>query len=172
MRIYLCIVLIAICLFGACRKKKEFGPRYPEDTDDTYLSAADRLCDKWWVLDSATINGVDYTDSVFNMLGELKFNVNSAIHQDVNNPQYKYRMGTISTVSTYGNLGIIVFLYENSNTIGIKPNVTIFNKDTFITCAPHFAYPYSAVWEIRKLSENEFKIQFLRGDSLFVNYYK
>ena len=165
------ILVLLVCLVGCVKKKKKLGPRYPEDTEDTYLSASTRLCNHWWVLDSASINNIDYTDSVFNILDGYKLCIYSEVSQDINNPQYKYRRGTVSTQSNYGNLGLIVVNSNNFIPLNIYPSVTIFNKDTFISPVPYFCYPYTASWEIRKLSENELKIQFQRGDSLFVNYY-
>jgi hypothetical protein len=61
--------VVMIILFSNCSRWQH---QYPEDTERSKETPVQRLLDKKWVLQNVTLNGTDYTDSVFNQIGNFR----------------------------------------------------------------------------------------------------
>ena len=170
MKHFILLLLVALMVSTGCKKKYE--KRYPEDTENTYLTPAERLCDKWWVLDSVSLNGVDYTDSVAGIIGQCTFFVHTAEFDEIGIAGLKYRNGTVNTQNSISKLNFHFYLENDLSLATFYPNNSVFNRDTILTLVPHFFRPYTAHWDVRKLSATELKLQLQAGDTLLVNYYK
>jgi hypothetical protein len=168
-------ILIALLatsvLFITCCKKKQLSVRYPEDTEDTYLTPPERLCNKWWILDSVSLNGMDYTDTLDLYIGEYKFYINSE-EIEYHNTTIKYRIGKIETDKWAPEIGIMAFFDEPYQKINFSPATTPFQTDTVISYAPYLYHPYTSLWEIRKLTKDQIKIQIQHKDTTIINDYK
>ncbi len=72
---------IAILTLSSCKKWQH---KYPEDTERTKLTPKERLTGKWWTLQNASVNGVDYTDSVHEMFGKYQIYFSTSISSSFN----------------------------------------------------------------------------------------
>jgi len=165
--IYLTLLTLLV-LFSCCKKKYE--KRYPEDTESTYDSPEERLCDKWWVLDSVSVNGVNFTDSVHNMVGIYRFSISlnkikSGIFEfresliNIENPNVNFNVG-FSTDKEFSSLYFVDL------------DGFFHGKDTVFSFIPFFYKPQSANWDIRKLEQHNLKIQTSGNDTVLINYFK
>ncbi len=168
-------ILIALLatsvLFITCCKKKQLSVRYPEDTEDTFLTPPERLCNKWWILDSVSLNGMDYTDTLDLYIGEYKFYVYSE-EITYNNFSTKYRNGIINTDKFTPQVGFKTFFINPFKTLSFHPNSQPFQTDTIISYAPYLYHPYTGGWDILQLSEINLKIILQHKDTTIINYYK
>jgi len=68
------LLLSTVALFVLCGCKK-WQHQFPEDSGRTKKTPFERLAGKsgkWWTLQNATVNGIDYTDSVYQKMGIYK----------------------------------------------------------------------------------------------------
>lgn len=72
--------MFALCI-SACTKWQK---QYPEDSERTKETPTTRLTGKWWTLQSATLNGKDYTDSVYQMFGKYQIYFSKSILSTTN----------------------------------------------------------------------------------------
>jgi hypothetical protein len=79
----LLFILLAILLTTASCKKWQH--EFPEDGERTKKTPKERICDKWWVLSQVTLNGQDYTDSVYQQFGKYKVFFTSNLSHTTNN---------------------------------------------------------------------------------------
>ena len=164
------IITLAIVNGSSCKKWKHKYPEDPERTKDTPIK---RLTGKWWILESATLHGVDYTDSVFQLYGKYQIYFNeslyetsingnnsyySEIHTDIE-PQFTVIWGFSKTEE---NIQIIPLNGTNSNKISIVPG--------YLTHSNFYYFYYT----ILKLTSTEFKISIssTNSDSTVINTFK
>ncbi len=162
--------LILLSTITSC-KKKELSVRYPEDTEDTYLTPPERLCNKWWILDSVSLNGMDYTDTLDLYIGEYKFYIESKELKSQSFNAY-YRNGKILTEKNLSQLNIKFYFSTSYEAIAFYSESTPFQSDTVISFAPYFYHPYTSNWEVRKLSNEQLKIKIQHKDTTIINYFK
>jgi hypothetical protein len=74
----LLILIIFLCSCLGCKQKYE--KRYPEDTSNSLETPEERVRNKWWVLDSVSMNGIDYTDSVHDKIGNLSMYLGESVY--------------------------------------------------------------------------------------------
>ena len=165
----LLVFMVAIfCTFSCCKKKYE--KRYPEDTENTYATPTERLCNKWWVLDSASLNGINYTDTILNNCGGYALYINN---EEQNESGFKFRYSTISILTPNKGFSVLFLTNSDFTSFAYSDADGIFHhKDTVYSYVPFLFKPYSAVWEIRKLSNSMLKLQYSNTDTLLINYYK
>lgn len=164
-------LLFCSSIFITCCKKKQYAVRYPEDPEYTYLTPPERLCDKWWILDSVSLNGMDYTDTVDLYIGDYKFFIDSK-EFDINGFSSNYRNGVVETDKFYPQVGFITFFEGTYSALQFHLNVQPFMSDTVISFAPYLYHPYTSIWKILKLSESSLKITIQHKDTILINYYK
>lgn len=165
-----CAIFSAV-IFITCCKKKEYAVRYPEDTEYTYISPPKRLCDKWWILDSISLNGKDYTDTVNFHVGEYSFFIKNEEIKISGTSLVKYK-GSILTDKYFMPSSIDIFFSSPYTGFSIYPSDTPYKSDTVITYAPCLYHPYTGGWYITKLSNNILKINYTYKDTMIINYFK
>lgn len=65
-----------VMMLSSCNRWQH---QYPEDTERTKLTPLERLSNKWWSLETVTINGSDITDSMKNVLGYYRMYLSSKV---------------------------------------------------------------------------------------------
>jgi len=165
-------VLLLACLItlftSSCKKWQH---QYPEDEVKTKLSPTERLVGKWWRLNKATLNGIDYTDSVYNLIGEYKFYLTDQNNTITDNG----KLGT-SVSTAEGSYSIFWLYYNNESDLYLRRfQASIFYPTVIIAPTYFYVYPNSGFslqyTHILKLTENELKLKLesKSGDSIIVN---
>jgi hypothetical protein len=114
---------------------------------------------------------MDYTDTLDLYIGEYKFFIESKELKSQSFNAY-YRNGKILPEKNLTQLNIKFYFSTSYDAIAFYSESTPFQSDTVISFAPYLYHPYTANWEIRTLSLNQFKIQIKHKDTTIINYYK
>lgn len=164
------LILLALAIITCCSCKK-WQHKYPEDTERTKLTPEERLTGKTWILTKATLNGIDYTDTVLNKIGKLEINL-STVEEDMN-----YNKGYAED-NVWGAFGI---LWSIRNT---EQDIVLFRTAGSapfydIPCVAYINYLDNSGFrkythQIMKLTQNEFKIQLTTAnlDSTYINVFQ
>ena len=154
------LLLLTTISFTGCNKWQH---RYPEDTERTKLTPPERLTNKWWTLQSASVNGVDYTDSVFQLFGKYQIYFSLDLENVTVNGLHIYT-GTVHTDNepTFTS----VWSFPDDASIGIGDlNGTFSNKQSVV---PGYIHAPLLKYTILKLSKSEFKISLFWGNGYTV----
>lgn len=174
MKYLLCTIIVGLLFITSCDKKnKPIRYRYPEDIEDYDATPTERIANRWWILDSVSLNGMDYTDTVYNKVGEYKLYLSTT--EDESNGQ-TVKLGSLFTsipilVSndpfTYITWAISANLHLNFNTGPFKQDINTF---TPLLCLP-LVENYSK-WQIMYLKSSGFKLLLSKTDTTIINYFK
>jgi hypothetical protein len=88
-------ILITLLTLSSTSCKK-WQHKYPEDTERSKDTPFERLTNKWWTLKTASINGIDYTDSVNTVYGTYRIYFGTSVYQHYPSGLTAYE-GLIST---------------------------------------------------------------------------
>jgi hypothetical protein len=164
------ILIVLLILLGSITSCKKWQKQYPEDTERTKDTPTERLSNKWWTLQNASINGKDYTDSVYQHFGKFKIYFGSTLYQTSLQGNDRY-YGLINTEleTSFTTIWTIV---DNETVIGITPfQGTNSNAISIVPC--FLSHSSFTIWSysILKLSNNEFKISIKSNtnDSTVIN---
>lgn len=145
------IPIFLLLLFSSCKKWQN---KYPEDTEKTKVTPIDRLTGKWWTLQSASVNGIDYMDTVKQQFGKYEIYFSNKEYDPGVWPDKRY-YSSIKTEIEPEFAAIWRFKeYETLFTLGRL--VGEFPFFSFMPCYLDyeiFLTPYT----ILKLSDSEFK---------------
>jgi len=161
MKRILLISLVALFVLSSCNKWQH---RYPEDTERTKDSPTKRLTNKWWTLESATVNGIDYTDSVKLKLGVFRIFFSTEYRIEFNGDKVFY--GRVHTDSEPEFTSGWQFPDESSIIIGAMNSSHEFNQvvvPCFIVTQDNDHHT------ILKLSQSEFKISTNWGNGYIIS---
>lgn len=153
------IFIISLLTLSSC---KRWQHQYPEDTEKTKLTPEERLTGKIWTLSSTTFNGMDYTDSVKNVIG--KYEIYFSLQED-----HEIKVGYIKT-EVDGVFDIFWLFGYGDGGIGIVRQTGIPIYYPFVPCYDTQSGNHGN-YTILKLSEAEFKIQFQNNnkDTTIIN---
>lgn len=165
----LLLACIIILLASSCKK---WQYKYPEDTDRTKDSPTERLTNKWWTLESVTLNGVDYTDTIKNQFGIYQIYFSQESYNQGFNEVFEKFYGTIKTDFEPEVVSIWGFATLQELALGpLGGNNS--NKISLVPCYLKTGSFYLK-YEILKLSSNElkFSIKNIKNDTTIINYFK
>ena len=159
MKKLLLLSIIALLALSSCNKWQH---KYPEDPERTKLTPAERLTGKHWKLIKTTFNGIDYTDSVKNTIGD--YEIYFSLQEDHDQP-----VGGLTT-DIEGGIGIIWSFYFNQTMLGIQRMMGKNTDYPFVPCFEH-VLQYERAYGILQLSENVLKIKFTNSakDTTIIN---
>ena len=165
---------IVVIVLSCCKKEKPLRIRYPEDTQDYDATPVERIANKWWVLDSVSVNGVDYTDTVYNLVGNYSIHLSS--YRD--GPNYLGHLRTDSALLTEPNYGLFALYWLLGEDLTVwrgmqsglfKPN--IFSYTSILYYPNSISYDYR-IWKIHTITSNMLKVSLTRNDTTIINYFK
>ena len=171
--IFFSLFLGFIFITSCDKKNKPIRVHYPEDTQDYDATPSERISNKWWVLDSVSLNGIDYTDTVFNTVGEYKlFLSTTEDSQSGVTVKFGNLFTSIPLLESNDNYMLITWaiadkLYMNFSTGPIKQGMNTFAPMLF---PPR--YENYSKWNILYLTPNNFKLLLSKNDTTIVNYFK
>lgn len=168
MKKLLLLSIIALLTLSSCKKWQH---KYPEDPERTKLTPEERLTGKTWTLTKATLNGVDYTDTILNKIGKLEINL-STVEENSN-----YNRGSAED-NVWGAFGILwslrnteqdIVLFRTAATAPFNDIPCVFYMNKYFDSGFN-----SVIYQILKLSTTEFKIQFTTAsqDSSYINIFQ
>lgn len=149
-------ILIPICLFLLFSSCKKWQHKYPEDAERSKQTPLERLSDKWWALKTASINGIDYTDTVKNQFGKYEIYFS----------QNEFSPGSFSSKRYYGKIKtdiesefIHIWHFKDNETILSSARlVGDFPFYSFMPCYLDYDVYNSGSTVILKLSASELKL--------------
>lgn len=158
----------AICMLICLSACKKWQHQYPEDSEKTKLTPTERLTNKWWTLQSTSVNGVDYTDSVHTIFGEYRIYFTQNLF-DITNVELYYGWVSSNLQPKFTS----IWNFNNGEAdLGIGPlNGSDPIKDDFLPC--YMNNSFMMQYKIEKLLNNELKIsvQSKNKDTIVVNYF-
>lgn len=165
---YSLVILSVITLsFSSCKKWQH---QYPEDGEKTKDTPMKRLCNKWWVLQSAKLNGYDYIDSINSIFGDYQIYFSDALDQSSSKTIY---LGSINTDKEMPFSSVWQFV-EDETIIGISPlNGNYSDKRSIIPGYLNHSSFNKDAFTILKLTNSEFKIstKSINGDTTIINQF-
>ena len=167
--LFVCLAFITSC----DKKNKQWRVHYPEDTQEYDATPIERISNRWWVLDSVSVNGIDYTDTVYNTVGEfgLFFSTKEDSQSGVT-VTFGQIYSSIPILENNNNYLLITWaiadkLYMNFSTGPIKKGM-----NTFVPMLFPPRYENYSKWNILYLTPNSFKLLLNKSDTTIINYYK
>ncbi len=170
------LLLSTVALFVLCGCKK-WQHQYPEDSGRTKKTPFERLAGKsgkWWTLQNATVNGVDYTDSVYQQLGVYKIYFGTEESNLANFTLYK----GVTSSEINGGVSIVWFLKNDETVLGFaRLNEVYFYSNVAFTLGYKYYEVNSGFYyqppTIYRLEDNVIKISITNktGDSTYTNTY-
>lgn len=163
MRIVILNLFILILLaLTSCTKWQH---QYPEDTERSKLTPMERLAGKTWTLQQVTLNGMDYTDSVFNQIGKFQINFGMSKISSMSNTNIFYVGEAKSDFE--GNFICLYIIGDEQVTLGIireNLNFAATKTLTILYINNNFS-PRFGVSEILRLEEHNLKIRFRNSNN-------
>lgn len=129
--------------------------QYPEDTERSRLTPAERLTNKWWKLDQVTKNGVNITDSVKAIVGNYTFLFGKVPDASTD---WIYYYGKLNS-NIDGNLGIVCFFQNDNAEIVIERVDGTSSIRIGIPAYTDSLNSFSQLYTILKLTEYDFKLK-------------
>ena len=169
MKYTLLLACLIILFTSSCKKWQK---QYPEDTEKTKLTPAERITGKLWKLSKVTLNGFDYTDSVKNKIGNFKFQLSTQLMPLEDDLYSGYadsdNEGSYGTFWYFYNDESCIFQGRISTSIPPQFRTIIISPNYFYYENTGFMYQCN---KILKLTDNELKISIQNavGDSIIVN---
>ena len=164
-------ILITLLTLSSTSCKK-WQHKYPEDTERSKDTPFERLTNKWWTLKSASINGIDYTDSVKELFGIYQIYFSQNLEQTTVGGLDFY-LGTVKPEKESAFVSIWSFPDEASVSIGPFFGFSGLKNVNLVPCYLNNNF---TVWSytILKLNESEFKIRITTKDqdTTITNYFK
>ncbi len=163
------ILIALLILLGTITSCNKWQKQYPEDTERTKDTPTERLTNKWWTLQSVTLNGKDYTDSVYQLFGKYQIYFSSNIRSIFNG---------IETFNSYVKTEIetpvqAVWRFTNNEMsfISAPENGNNSLKISIVPCYIRYVSFSTFEFNILKLSLNELKIKITNtnNDSTIIN---
>ncbi len=161
MKKLLLLSIIALLAFSSCKKWQH---KYPEDPARTKNTPTERLTGKWWTLQSASVNGKDYTDSVYQIFGKYQIYFSSAI-LSTDFKGDKYYSGNVKTDLEPPFSAVWRFTSNEEYITIASENGNNSNKNSVVPCYIGGLY---APFTISKLTKDEFKISVLWGNGFTI----
>ena len=153
MKRILILLTLAIITCSSCKKWQH---KYPEDTERTKLTPEERLTGKYWKLSKTTFNGMDYTDSVKNTIGD--YEIYFSLQEDTDR-----KTGRITT-NIEGTFGTIWSFTLSDKSISISRMQGLDNNYPLVPCYYKIGGPYP-LYSILQLSTSFFKIQYTNNEN-------
>ena len=170
MKKLLLLSMIALLAFTGCKKWQH---KYPEDNEKTKATPMARLTGKWWTLGGATLNGINYADSVFNLYGKYQIYFSESVYEtDINGNKSYY--GEVHT-ELEPQFTVIWYIDKTEENILINPLAGInSNKRSIVPGYLNHNNFYYFYYTILKLTSTEFKISInsTNNDSTAINTFK
>lgn len=158
-------IFVILLVFTAC---KRWQHKYPEDTERTKLTPNERITNKWWTLESAFVNNIDYTDSIDELFGKYQIYFSSNVYQ-TSQEGFDVYYGTVTTEKEPTFTTAWSFPDQESIGLGAMNG----NNSGKYSIVPGYLQGVYLKYTILKLSPSELKIKIYWGNGYTItNYFK